>query len=150
VAQLVIPQYRQFGSLFKLESDGLKREIFNFDRELFQILQDPGKLIGKIQDHFMKNYFRKLKNKYFQDRINMQNRNNIISINPIRDLVLSINLLDPRLEMHKNEESTDIILYIENNRNINHLVAIKLILSETIVHFEKDIRILYSINDHKE
>jgi hypothetical protein len=149
IIQLIIPQYTQFGSLFKLTTEkGLDSvENYNFDEQLFQIFNDPGRLIGKIQDHFIDNYFRKLKNKYFQNKIDLRNRNNSISIDLINDLELEIILEEPNLEMYKNANNTEIKLYVKNNNNIDHLIAIKLVFGETIIYFEKEIRKLFTKKD---
>jgi len=146
ITKFIIPEYKQFGSLFKLTTlEGLESVLaYNFDKELFQIFNDSGGLIGKIQDHFIDNYFNKLKNRYFQDRIDLANRNTSIAIDLIDDLSLQIVLKEPKITMDKNRDNTVIKLYIENNNNVDHLIAIKLILGETIVYFQKDIRKLFS------
>ena len=61
LVRLIIPKYTQFGSLYELSSDGLiSVDRFNIDTEFSKIFKNPDRLIPKIQDHFIDNYFRKL------------------------------------------------------------------------------------------
>lgn len=116
-------------------------------KDALKTFTNVGRLIGKIQDHFIDNYFRNLKNKYFQNMIDLRYRNKSIFISLINDLTLEIILKEPKLEMYQNSNYTVIKLYIENNNNIDHLIAIKLVFGETIIYFEKEIRKLFTKKD---
>ncbi|CAF0742591.1 unnamed protein product [Brachionus calyciflorus] len=156
MTQIVIPKYTHFGILYKLNRDkGLEEVIdFEFDKDYFSmIFTKPDKLINKIQDHFMRNYFRNLKdNQYFDDRIGIHQRNRILSINLNTDLNFEIkeeNIIN--LKLIQMRDYTDLVLFIDKSIiNIEYLVAIKLILCEKdnilsnneTVYFKDDVKVL--------
>ena len=147
LSKVFVPEYTHFGSLFVLSNNGLEKvNKFETDIENFyDFLNNPDKLINKVQDHYIKNYLRKLKNSYFQDLIDMKNRNRnlqVINLDDLKIKNLNLNEIKYNLNMYKSKHNTEIYLSIGYFENFEYLVAINFKLGQHLIYFDNKIDLI--------
>ena len=146
MTRLLVPKYTHFGTLYQLNTNGDLSEVKNFEfkeNSFSEMFNDPGLLISKVQHHFVDNYFRNLKTKYFEQYINPKNRDERINLKITLSNDLNIDEIDPdnikEFCIDKMRDNSDLILTLKKPiRNIEYIVAIELILTDDYKIFFDD------------